>query len=100
MSEHNGQKPPAPLRFNGLDIPVVGQPFTIKGWFPTVLLVCNCRGKEPIMIPRGAGGQCPSCKRVYTIQQIHTPGIQFGIGILQPDGAASTDGAAATVTLS
>jgi hypothetical protein len=86
MSPDNGQKP---LLFKGPNVPIVGQPFAIRGWFPTVLLQCNCSAAhEAIMIPRGAAGQCPACKKVYAIQQVvMTPDgqITFGIGIMVAD---------------
>lgn len=93
---NNGHKPT--LAFKGPNaIPIVGQPFTIKAWFPTVMLVCNCEGKQPVMIPRGAAAQCPSCKKLYTIQQLaFTPegNVNFGIGVMTPEAAAEMAGAA------
>lgn len=83
MSDHNGNGHKRALAFSPpKGIPLVGQPFTIKGWFPTVLLTCNCEGKEPVMIPRGGAAQCPACKNIYTIRQIQAPaGVNFGIGV-------------------
>lgn len=94
MERHNGNGHGGPLQFKSPnEIPIVGQPFTIKGWFPTVLLVCNCEGKEPVMLPRGGGAQCPSCKKVFTIQSVQfSPdgNVGFGIGMMQPDGTDAT----------
>ena len=85
----NGHKPA--LAFKGPAVPIIGQPFTIKSWFPTVMLVCNCEAKEAVMIPRGSGSQCPGCKKVYTIQQLAfgpDGKVQFGIGVMAPEDAA------------
>jgi hypothetical protein len=82
-------KPPLSFRPSPENIPIVGQPFLIKGWYPTVLLVCNCEAREALMLPRGAAVQCPGCKRLYTIQQILAPaGVQFGIGVMTAEDAA------------
>lgn len=90
MSNDNGHK--SPLAFKApAGVPIIGQPFTIKSWFPTVMLVCNCEGKEPVMIPRGGAAPCPACKKLYSIQQVQfTPdgGVQFGIGVMTPEDAA------------
>jgi hypothetical protein len=93
MAHSNGNGHPPALAFAPKpsdSIPIVGQPFTIKGWFPTVLLVCNCDAKEALMIPRGGGAQCPGCKRIFSIQQIVAPaGVTFGIGMMTPDEMAA-----------
>jgi hypothetical protein len=82
-SNGNGGNPP--IRFpNTNAVPIIGQPFTIKSWFPTVLLVCNCGQHEPIMVPKGGGGVCPSCQRIFSIQVIQGT-VNFGIGIAAPD---------------
>lgn len=91
MANDNGHKPALAFKAPN-NLPIVGQPFTIKGWFPTVMLVCNCEGKEPVMVPRGAAAQCPACKKLYTIQQLaFTPdgNVNFGIGIMTPDDMAN-----------
>jgi hypothetical protein len=80
---NNGQRPP--LSFKPVnDIPIIGQPFTIKGWFPTVLLTCNCAKPEAVMIPRGGAAACPSCGRIYSIQVVQG-NVQFGIGVMTPE---------------
>jgi hypothetical protein len=41
-----------------------------KNWFLTVLGTCNCEHPEPILVAGQFGsaiGQCPSCKRLWTI---------------------------------
>lgn len=61
----NGSKPiPFPGNNN---IPLVGQPFTFKSWFPTALVVCNCDAKEPVQIVGSGVHQCPACHRGFMI---------------------------------
>lgn len=66
----NGHKPP--IQFpGGSAIPIVGQPVTVKGFVPTVMLQCNCDAKEP-MLAVGVGGlcRCPACQRTFRLQDI------------------------------
>lgn len=86
----NGHKPALAFKAPA-GLPIIGQPFTIKAWFPTVMLVCNCEGKEPVMVPRGGAAPCPACKKLYSIQQVAmTPdgNVNFGIGVMTPEDAA------------
>lgn len=82
---HNGHTPALAFK-PSTGIPIIGQPFTIKGWFPTVLLICNCGKGEAVMVPKGGAAACPACSRVFTIQAVQG-NVQFGIGIMVPDGA-------------
>lgn len=85
--DHNGNGHKPALAFKPANnISIVGQPFTIKGWFPTVLLVCNCEGKEPVMVPRGGAAMCPACKKIYSIQAVRGD-VNFGIGVMSPEQA-------------
>ena len=68
-------------------VPIIGAPM-IKGWFVTLLIQCNCEGKEPFFFggQYGAQGQCPACKKVYLLQGIDSsiPGqmnFQLALGI-------------------
>ena len=75
------------------DIPIVGQPFTIRDWYPTLLLVCHCKAQAPVIVSRSAG-QCPGCHKRYSIQglQVSPQGQmtwQIGIGVPTPSGAES-----------
>lgn len=75
-----GNLPPAP------DIPIVGQPFTLRDWYPTLLLVCNCEAKAPLIVSR-TPGQCAGCKKLYSVQgmQVTPQGhIQWQIAIGSP----------------
>jgi hypothetical protein len=85
----NGQRPALAFKQQQPQVAIIGQPFTIKGWFPTVLLVCNCGANEALMVPRGAGAQCPACKRVFTIQAVQG-NVQFGIGMMTGEDFAAS----------
>jgi hypothetical protein len=86
MSGNNGNgKAGDLLEFgNRRDVPIIGQPFTIKGWLPTVLIVCNCEGKEPLLIQRSSPTVCPTCKRTFTVAQV-VGQVNFGIGVAAPE---------------
>lgn len=52
------------------DVPIVGLPFMLEGWFVQLLLTCKCAQPKPVLIlgqPGAAAGQCASCKTVYTL---------------------------------
>ena len=77
----------APIAFPPAAIPIVGQPFTLKGWFPTVVIVCNCgEAHEPILLVGEGPQACPACKRTFVIAHVthqHGQPPQIGIGIVQ-----------------
>lgn len=53
------------------DLPIVGQPCKVHGWFPTVMLTCNCEAKTPLLIAGlGVVAQCDSCRRGFAIGTI------------------------------
>lgn len=61
----NGQNPFTAPRST---IPIVGQAFELKGWFPTVLIVCHCEAKAPVMIVGTKNASfCSGCKRAYQV---------------------------------
>jgi hypothetical protein len=64
---HNGHPHLQPAN----DLPIVGQPFTIKSWHPTVLGVCHCDGDHPILLV-GIGNPvpCPKCGKGYVVQGV------------------------------
>lgn len=75
----------APIPFpNANGIPILGQPCTVHGWLPTVMLTCNCMPeKTPLLIVGlGAVAQCPACKNAYAISRIEHDG-QTGAGAVQ-----------------
>jgi hypothetical protein len=50
------------------NVPIVGQPYQLKHWFPTVQIVCNCEAKEPLMLVGTTSlTACPACKKAYQI---------------------------------
>ena len=51
-------------------VPLVGQPFMVKGWFPTVQIVCACDAHEPVLCVGVAPSACPACGRVFQVQDI------------------------------
>ncbi len=81
-------------------VPLVGQPFALKGFFPTAVIQCNCEpnGEIITLVANGATG-CPRCKKVYTIglvnwRQDQPQAAQIGIGIVhqpaqEPAGVVS-----------
>lgn len=76
-------------------VPIVGQPFTLKNYFVTVQIVCNCVGKEPVLLAAHTPGQCPACHRVFQLQGLKpdpTGQLQFVIGIVQQQPSAAAEG--------
>lgn len=68
----NGAKSPIPFPGAPNDIPIVGQPYKLKGVMPQALLQCSCDAKEPVLlIGMGAQGQCPSCRRAFVLSEVH-----------------------------
>lgn len=88
----NGQKPALAFRAQpGSQIPIVGQRFSIGGWFPTVLIKCHCGAHESVMVPSGGASACPSCQTVFSVQSVRGD-VNFGIGVQAPDGQAPSAG--------
>lgn len=72
------------------DVPIIGQPFTVRSGFPTTLLQCNCEAREPVMLVGAAPGQCRACRRTFVCAGFtfngQTGQIQVQVGLLnQPD---------------
>ena len=78
----NGKVTPFPSN----RIPILGQPFTMKTFFVTVQIVCNCEAKEPVLLVANGVGTCPGCRRQYQLQQVK--GLQLGIALV---GQAETE---------
>ncbi len=86
--------PTSVLAFPTTGIPIVGQPFALKSWFPTAVIICHCsEAREPILIVGGAPSVCPACGRGYVIATVtytHGQAPQIGIGIVtRPEGSTS-----------
>ncbi len=81
----------------GSNIPIVGQPFEVKGWLIQVLLVCKCETPQPILLiglPGQAAAQCPSCKRIFGLTGLGMApngDMQFQIGQMVKREEAATD---------
>ena len=54
------------------NVPIIGQPFTVKTWVATVVIVCNCPGKEPVLLAGDSVGTCSACQQAF---QLH--GLQI-----------------------
>lgn len=55
------------------EIPIVGQPFSLEGWFLQIILLCRCDTPKPVLIvgqPGAALGQCGNCRRKYLLQAL------------------------------
>lgn len=67
-------------------VPIIGQPFTFRHWWPTVLLNCNCDEKHALLIQDiGLPVTCPACKRSVMIQgmAIDPHSKQIGVQVVQ-----------------
>ncbi len=66
---NNGQHraPSRPTAIPSDGIPIIGQPFQVKGGFPTVQIQCSCDAREPILLIGNGHSQCPHCHRAFTI---------------------------------
>ncbi len=76
------------------DVPIVGQPFQVKGWSSTVLITCQCVPHgEPVMLVGQAPGQCPRCQRAFVVVAVTfdaaTNKLQVGVGLVQQQAPAA-----------
>ena len=80
-------------------VPIIGQPFTVKGGFPTTLLQCQCEAHEPVMLIGGSPGQCSACHRTFVCASFsfnaQTGQIQVQVGLVnqpapEPEPAGAT----------
>lgn len=77
------------------DVPIVGQPFTLKNWFMTLLLTCNCSPlKEPLLVVGAVGAMsppCPHCGRQLVLSGLKADPagqLQISIGMTAARGEA------------
>lgn len=62
----------------------IGEPFTIKTHYPTVIVECQCPAKTIVAIVyANVAHTCPACKNRFMI----TDQIQVGVVAMRPDGA-------------
>ncbi len=81
---------PGPIPFRR-DVPIIGQPFTIRAWWPTAMLNCNCESKHALLL-QGFGQVtiCPDCHKAFVIERaVQDPqtgqvGLQVSHVIIQP----------------
>lgn len=90
MAHDNGHGQPLAFKEG---VPIIGQAFTIKNWFLTVMGVCNCGHPEPVLIAGqfGSGvGQCPACHRIWAIKDLRHDvargRIEIDLGIVPTPG--------------
>jgi hypothetical protein len=96
MSTTNGNGGKPGLAVNPRqEIPIIGQPFRVLGWFPTVMVLHNCGTKEPMMLPKGAAAQCPGCKRMVALHVMQLPPgqVNFGFALLGEEPSIEDDAA-------
>lgn len=76
-------------------VPIIGQPITPHGWFPTVMITCNCEAKHPLMLVGfNTTVRCPHCGRGVTLfgvtQDVRTgQPPHFEIGLVAPEKTES-----------
>ena len=91
MSQGNGnsQSPPAAFPSNG-QIPIIGQPATLKALRLMVVLQCNCTGKSPIVLMLQEKVACPSCHRIFTVglRDVNQLVSNLKIGLVMGEPAA------------
>lgn len=82
---HGNGATPSKIQHDG--IPIIGQPFQIKGGFPTASLQCGCAGRDAVLLVGSSPGQCASCKRAFVIAKFvydaQTGRIDVNIGLVQ-----------------
>lgn len=67
------------------EVPIIGQPFTLKNFFVTLQILCNCEDKEPVLLVGNGIGKCPACDRMFQLQGIKADQrgqLQFAIGLV------------------
>lgn len=83
-----------PIPFRAPDtIPIIGQTFTLKGGYSTLLVQCNCPAKEPIILIGNNPNACPVCHRVFAAKSVTiTPDGQvradIGLMVAVPDNTS------------
>lgn len=96
MSHGNGNGPIVQFPKH---LPIIGQLFTLKNFFVTVQIQCNCEAKEPVLLVGNGLSQCPACKRIFQMQGIQ-PGangqLSFAIGLVVPQQPVIPEAGGAT----
>lgn len=56
---------------NHFGVPIVGQPFILQSGFLTLLLVCQCEKKVPLMLTGHSPSICPACLKAFQLESAH-----------------------------
>jgi hypothetical protein len=79
------RKAPAPPSDEG--VPIIGQPFKVKGGFATVMLQCTCEAAEPVLLLGGSPGKCTACGRMFVTHtfkfDMQTGQINVNVALVQ-----------------
>ncbi len=73
-------------------IPIIGQPFVLKGGFATIFGQCGCEGKGLVVLVGMTPNACPECKRAFIVQSLAIDAagqLQVQVGVLQQAPLAS-----------
>lgn len=84
----NGLNGNAPLVIHQI-VPIVGQPYQLLSWFPTIVIRCNCHEtKPPILLIGEAIVECPQCHKKWQAQIVEWNKSMntLAIGIATIDG--------------
>jgi hypothetical protein len=73
----NNNSPFRPFQKPAGDIPIIGQPFKVKGGFCTVMVQCTCQAAEPVLLLGGSPAKCTACGRTFIT---HTFGFDLQTG--------------------
>lgn len=79
--------PFSPFKSNH-NIPILGRAFTVKSGFSTTMITCGCGANEPILLIASNPGQCPSCKKLFKVNEFRFDGntgqVHTQIGYASP----------------
>lgn len=65
-------------------VPIIGQPFQMKGFVGVATIECQCEAKTIIMLSGGAV-RCNACGRGYALQ---LKNVEAHVNLLPPQGEA------------
>ena len=90
----HGGKPPLPFRAPA-GVPIIGQPFTVKGGYATALIQCQCEAREPVLLLGNAPAFCAGCHRGFIIVgfsfDARVGQIQVNVGLVQGQPSVPPD---------
>lgn len=61
-------------------IPILGKPCEVHGWFPTIMLSCTCRPapKPLLLVGMGSIVTCPDCGQRFVLKRLEHDGVTGG----------------------